>query len=226
MISLRELFKRQILRELRIHARQMRVILNTGLFFLMIMVFFPLSLPANSDILRSIAPGLVWVALVFSFFLSSERLFQQDYGDGVIEQWMVSCYPSSIYVVSKILVHWVLNMLPMLAVCPVIALFFGLNAYELGVLTLSLLCGTPFIIFFCALSAVFGVGMKQQGVLIALILLPLVTPVMIFGSGTVLNAMQGLPVKADLALLLACSILAITCLPLAISGILRVSLVD
>ena len=94
------------------------------------------------------------------------------------------------------------------------------------VLMLSLLFGAPALMYLCALSAVFGAGTKQKGVLMALILLPLTIPILIFGSGSVNIALQELPIQGYLALLLAISLIALVLLPYAIAAIIRISLVD
>lgn len=226
MISLLSLFKRQLSRELRLHLRQLRLIINSCLFFLMIVVFFPLTMTPDIALLRTVAPGLVWIAMLLAMFLSSERLFQQDYDDGVIEQWLVSGYPISLLVSAKILVHWLLNLLPMLLFCPFLAVLFSLTSHETLILMLSLICGTPAILFLCALAAAFSTGIQQKGILMALILLPLTIPVMIFGSGTLISAMQGLPVSGYLALLLALSILSSGFIPFAVAGVIRIALAD
>ncbi len=226
MISLFSLFKRQLLRELRMHLRQLRLILNACLFFLMIAVFFPLTMTPDVTLLRTIAPGLVWIALLFAMFLSAERLFQQDYDEGVIEQWLVSGYPLGVMVSAKMLIHWLLNLTPMFLLCPFLALLFSLTVHETVILMLSLVCGTPAILMLCALAAAFSTGIQQKGLLMALVVLPLTLPVMIFGSGTLTAAMQGLPIQGYLALLLAMSIGAMMTLPFAVAGVIRVGLVD
>ncbi len=226
MIHFLTLFKHQLTRELLLHSRQLRLIVNSCLFFLMILVFFPLTMTPDIHLLRTIAPGLVWIAMLLALFLSAERLFQQDYDDGVIEQWLVSGYPVSLMVSSKILIHWALNLLPMLLFCPFLALLFALNAHETVVLMLSLVCGTPAILLLCALAAAFSTSLQQKGMLMALILLPLTIPVMIFGSGTLIAVMQELPASGYLAILSAMSIVASITLPFAIAGVIRIGLVD
>ena len=226
MISFFSLFRQQLSREMLLHLRQLRLIINSCLFFLMIVVFFPLTMTPDVELLRTIAPGLVWIAMLLAMFLSAERLFQQDYDDGVIEQWLVSGYPISILVSAKIVIHWFLNLLPMLIFCPFLAILFTLNVHETLILMLSLVCGTPAILLLCALAAAFSTGIQQKGILMALILLPLTIPVMIFGSGTLIAAMQGLPVQGYLALLLAMSIAASGLLPFAVAGVFRVGLVE
>ena len=226
MINLLPLFKQQVKRESLLHVRQIRLIVNSSLFFLMVIVFFPLTMPPEALLLRTIAPGVVWMALLLAMLLSAERLFQQDYDDGVVEQWLVSGYPLSLLITAKILMHWLLTLLPMLFFCPLLAFLFALSAYETAIMMLSLICGSPAILFLCALAAAFSTGLKQKSVLMALILLPLTTPVMIFGSGAIIAAMQGLPAVGYLALLLAISLLALAFLPFAMAGVMRISMVD
>lgn len=219
-------FMRLLYREWLLQLRQLRTLVNTSLFFLMTLTFFPLTIPPDSALLRALVPGLIWIVVLLSLFLSSERLFQPDYEDGVIEQWLVSGYPLQWFITAKIVVHWLLNVMLMLIFCPFLSLLFALNCSEMVSVALSLLCGTPVILSLCALSAAFSTGLKQKGVVMALILLPLTIPVMIFGSAAIAAAMQGLAVSGFLALLLAMSVLAMVCLPFAISGIVRIGLVD
>ncbi len=225
-MGLLHLFYRQWVREFRVHCRQLRTVFNACLFFLMVMAFFPLTMPLAQDLSRIILPGLLWIALLFALLLSSEGLFQHDYDEGVIEQWLISGYPVSLFIVAKLGVHWVMTLFPMVLISPVLALLFQLDFYETGMLVSSLLCGTPAILCLCALAAASGSGLKQKGVLMALILLPLTIPVMIFGSGAMGAAIQGQPVLGYLAILLAISLTAMLFLPFAIAGIVRISFVD
>ncbi|WP_133127173.1 heme exporter protein CcmB [Legionella nagasakiensis] len=226
MISLGALFKRQLWRETLLLTRQLRFVINASLFFLMVLIFFPLTMPADHMLLRMIAPGLIWIALLLALIMSAERLFQQDYEDGVIEQWLVSGYPVSLMVLAKILMHWLFNLLPLVVICPVFAVIFALNGHETMILIGSLICGSPALLFLCALAAVFSGGLKQKGIFMALILLPLTVPVMIFGSGAVTVAMQGMAVRGYLALLLAMSLVAACLLPVAIAAMMRISMAD
>lgn len=226
MTSLFGLFKRQVQREFLLHFRQLRLLFNVCLFFLMIVVFFPLTMPPNASLLRVIGPGLVWVAMLLAILLSAERLFQQDYEDGVIEQWLVSGHPVSLIVTAKVLVHWILNIGALLIFTPVIATLFGLSGYEMLVLMMSIICGSPAIFFLCALAAVFSTSLKQKSVLLALILLPLTIPIMIFGSGAMVAAMEGADVQGHLALLLGLSFLSAALLPFATAEVIRTTLAD
>ncbi|MBA3536448.1 MAG: heme exporter protein CcmB [Tatlockia sp.] len=225
-MSLPILFGKQCQREFLLHLRQPRLMLQASLFFLMVTVFFPLTMPPEILVLRSVAPGLVWIAMLLSMLLNSASLFQQDYEEGVIEQWLVSSYPLSIIVAAKLFVHWLINLFPMLIFCPLLALLFSLTWQEMGVLMLSLIAGTPAILFLCGLAAAFSTGIQQKGVLMALILLPLTVPIMVFGSGSLSAAMHGLPVSGYLAFLVAISILATAFLPFAIAAVIRINLSD
>lgn len=220
------LFKHQIKREACFYIRQLRLIINSSLFFLMVMVFFPLTMPPESALLRIITPGLIWIAVLLSMMMSAERMFLQDYEDGVLEQWIVSGYPLSLMITAKLFIHWVAILLPFLFFSPFLALLFGLNFFETHILILSLITGSLVILLLCALAAAFSTGVTQKNMLMALILLPLTIPVMIFGSGVLSAAMQGLPTNGYLALLTAMSLLAGCSLPFAIAGVLKISLGD
>ena len=226
MMGITRLFIRQFTRECLVHARQVRTIVNACLFFFMIMVFFPLTMPPDAALLRTVLPGLVWIAILLAMLLSSERLFQPDYDDGVIEQWLVSGYPIPVFVSAKVWSHWLVIIMPILFFCPILAFLFTLNRHETVVLMLSVFVGSPALLFLCAMAAAFGTGLRQTGVLMALILLPLTIPVMIFGSGAILAAMQGLPVSGYLALLLAMSCIAAGFLPFAVAGVARFGFVE
>ncbi len=226
MTSGLSLFLRLFQRELLIQVRQIKFLVNSCLFFLMLLFIFPLTLKPELMLMRTIAPGLIWMAMLLSMLLSAERMFQHDYEHGVTEQWIVSGQSLNLMISAKVTAHWLFNLLPILILCPLIAVLFSFSPWETWVLILSLLCGTPALLFLCALAAAFGVGVNQRGALMALILLPLTLPLLIFGSGTLNIAMQGLPVKGYLALLLAMSIIAVGFLPYAIAGVVRISHVD
>jgi heme exporter protein B len=222
MIFLTQIFKREIL----LQWRSLRSVVNASLFFLMVLLLFPLGFEANPHLLKKILPGLIWIAALFAFFLSAEGVFQQENEDGVLEQWLLSDAPMHMRIRVKLFVHWVSLIIPIIGLCFLVALLFDLKAIEMGVLMLSLLCGTPTLYMLSAFSAAFGLGLKSQGLFTALIVLPLTLPVMIFGGGVLIQAMQALPVSGNLALLLAVAVLVAWGLPYAISAVIRVGLAD
>ena len=187
----------------------------------MIVVFFPLTLPVGAVGLSSMAPGLVWIAALLALLLSAERLFQADYNDGILEQWVVSGKPLSLRVLAKELAHGVFNLVPMLLFCPLLALLFALPTSTTLGLMLSLLCGTPAVMALCGLAAALGLGLSHKGLVMALLLLPLTLPVLILGAGSVAPEVHG-----AWALLLALSLLACAFLPLATAAVVRISVAD
>ncbi|MDP1603937.1 MAG: heme exporter protein CcmB [Legionella sp.] len=219
-------FFRQFHREFLVNIRQPRLLINSALFFVMITVFFPLTLPANPLIIRQVAPGIIWIAVLLAMLLASERLFQQDYDEGIIEQWLTSGYSVSLIVSAKLLLHWLLTIVPLLLFSPFLAILFGFSSREVIILMASLLAGTPAILYLCALAAAFGTSMQHKGVFMALILLPLTVPVMIFGSSLLSTAIGNQQVLGHLALLLAFSLISVSFLPFAIASIIRISLAD
>lgn len=223
MIGIFPLFKQQLSREWLLQVRELRQVFHSCLFFLMVMVFFPLTMPPVASLLRMVTPGLVWVALLLALLLSADRLFHVDAEDGVLEQWFVSGYPASVFVSAKITIHWLLTLLPILIFCPLLSVLYALNFYETSVMMLGLFCGTPALLGLCALAAAFCTGLQQKGMVMALILLPLTIPILIFGSGALNAAMLDLPVSGYLALLLAMSLVAFCTLPFAIASVLRIN---
>jgi heme exporter protein B len=226
MISLSQIFVKQFRREWLLHVREPRSLFFSSLFFAMVVAFFPLTISPDPHLLRQIAPGVFWVALLLSLLMASERLFQEDFNDGVIEQWLVSGIPVSVLVLAKLSVHCVLNLAPILVLSFVLGALFDLSVSERLIVILTFILAAPVILFLAALAAAFCTIMQQKGVLIALILLPLVIPVMIFGSGALNAAMLQLSVMGYLALLLALLILSVAFLPFAIAAIIRISLTD
>lgn len=222
-MTLYSLFKKQLSREIIVCCRQFRLILNGCLFLLMIIAFFPLLMPYDKQLLQTIAPGVIWIAVILAMFLSSERLFIQDYEDGVIEQWLISGHSLSVIILAKVVVFWLFNIASLLILCPIMALLFVFTWQQLACLVASLLVGTPAILCLCALTAAFGASLKQTGALMAIILLPFTIPVMIFGSAVLSSPQQA---SAYLALLLAFSLIAITCLPGVIACVIRLVLVE
>ncbi len=219
-------FTMQFRRDWLLNCRNKQQLLNSALFFMMIMVFFPLTIPAHSTYLKQLAPGLIWVTVLLAQLLCLERLYKQDLDDGVIEQWLLEPGALVVIVSAKIAVHWLLTIVPLLLYCPFIAFLFDFNLFETAVLALSLCLGSPAILYLSALVAATGNNAAQQGAYMALLLLPLAVPVMIFGSNSMLVAQTHLLPISDFAMLFACSLLALCFLPFAIATIIRVSLVD
>ncbi len=214
------------LREVVLQVREVRRLLNAGLFFLMVLAIFPLGFEANQSALKQLLPGLVWIAALFAFLLSAEGIFHVESEAGVLEQWMLSDVPMHTRIRIKLLVHWLSILLPLMLLSLLVAVLFDLSLSLWGVLAVSLAFGTPILYVLAAFSAAFGLSLKHQGLLTALIVLPLCLPVMVFGGGVLTKAMQGLPVSGDFAFLLAIAILAVWGVPYAVAAVIRVGVAD
>jgi heme exporter protein B len=157
------------------------------LFFILVVLLFPLSLSPDPKLLRMIGPGIVWVAALLSILLSLNRLFQEDYEDGSLEQWIMGPQAFPLLIFIKILSHWLLVYIPLALILPILALMFHLPFQMLAILAISLLIGTPLLTLLGAVGAALLVSLRQSGLLLALILLPLYIPTLIFASSA-LNA--------------------------------------
>jgi len=217
-------FKNQLSREISLRVRDYKSIFNAVLFFLMIVIFFPLTIPINSPGLNLLIPGMIWIGLIFSIFLSSENLFAQDYADGIIEQWLVSTIPVTLLVFAKLIVHGLIIISSVVFLSPILAVIFNLNIYQVFILDLSVIFGAPSVISICALSEAFTVGIKQKSLIMGLVVLPLNIPILILGSAIIRAVIIHEPVSGMLAILLAISCLSGFLLPFAIAGVVRVCL--
>lgn len=215
-------FRDMLVRDSLLAYRRGSETLNPLLFFIIVVTLFPLAVTPEIATLALIGPGIVWVAALLATLLSLPSLFHSDFDDGTLEQLLLSPYPLSMLVSAKILAHWLVTGLPLIIIAPLLALFLHLSVPAIGILMLSLLLGTPTLSLMGAIGAGLTVGLRHGGVLLALIILPLYVPILIFGAGAVINAMAGAPVQGQLAMLAAFLMLAITLAPLASAGALRV----
>ncbi|MDH4305084.1 MAG: heme exporter protein CcmB [Nitrospira sp.] len=196
-----------------------------SLFFLVIVVsLFPLGVGPEPAVLRTIAPGVLWVAALLTCLLSLARVFTPDYLDGVLEQMVLVPQPLSLLVLGKVLAHWVISGFPVVLLSPLLGLQFGLEGEALGVLVLSLLLGTPTLSMIGAIGAALVLGVRGSGLLVALLVLPLYVPVLIFGAGAVTSSVAGIGGEANLSLLGACLVLSLFLAPWATAAALRIAL--
>ena len=223
MRSITSLFGQQMRREWLIQMRQKKSWVNSWLFFIMIVLFFPMTLPADPQLDRIIVPGLIWMTLVLASLLAAERLFQIEYDEGILELWTSSGQPLSVFVIAKLTVHWVLTIVPILLLLPVVTLLFHMTVSVSVVLGISLVCGTLPILLISGLAASFSIMLPQKGILMGLIVLPLILPLLILGAATTTAAAASLPVLGYLAYLSALSCLSLATLPFAIAAVLKVN---
>eukprot|EP01041_Mallomonas_annulata_P015492 gene15492-32756_t len=156
-------------RDLRVALRRRSDTFSTLIFFVMVVSLFPLGVGPEPQLLRTMAPGVLWVAAMLASMLSLPRLFADDYADGTLEQMLLSTYPLSLLVLGKTLAHWVGSGLPLVLLSPVLALQFDLSASATGVLVLSLLLGTPILSLVGSMGAALTVGLRGSSVLLSLL---------------------------------------------------------
>jgi heme exporter protein B len=196
-----------------------------SVFFVVIVAsLFPLGVGPEPAVLRMIASGVLWVTALLACLLSLGRLFTTDYLDGVLEQTLLIPQPLAVLVVGKVFAHWVISGLPVVLLSPLLGLQFGLGGDSLGVLTLSLLLGTPTLSMIGAIGAALTLGLRGSGLLVALLVLPLFVPVLIFGAGAVTSSLAGIGSEANLSLLGACFLLSLAFAPWATAVALRIAL--
>lgn len=211
-------------RDLRLALRR-RADTGAALFFFIIVVsLFPLGVGPEPSQLRTMAPGVVWVAALLAAMLSLGRLFADDHQDGTLEQLLLAACPLSLLVLAKMAAHWLVSGLLLALISPLLALQFGLPADALGVLLMSLLLGTPLLSLIGGIGAALTVGVRGASVLLALLVLPLVAPVLIFGAGAVQASQAGLDVGGHFSLLGAMLAAALFLAPLAAAAALRIAL--
>ncbi len=211
-------------RDLVLAVRRMSDVLTTLFFFIIVVSLFPLGIGPEVEILRLIAPGVVWVAAILASMLALGRLFEGDYRDGTLEQMLLAPQPLSVLVLGKVLAHWAVSGLPLVLMAPLLGLQFGMTVEGLGVLLVSLVLGTPAISLIGAVGAALTLGVRGGGVLVSLLVLPLYIPVLIFGAGAVEASVTGLGAEAHLSLLGAILALALCFAPWATAAALRISL--
>lgn len=218
------LFVGVLRRDLLLALRRKSEVLTSLFFFVIVVSLFPLGIGPELNLLRLIAPGVLWVAALLAAMLSLARLFAADHADGTLEQMLLAPAPLGLLVSAKILAHWLVAGLPLVMLAPVLGLQFDLAAEALGILMLSLLIGTPLLSLIGAIGAALTLGVRGGGVLLSLLTLPLYIPALIFGAGAVEAQAAGLGAGGHLSLLAALLVLAVFFAPWATTAALRIAL--
>ncbi len=212
------------LRDLTLAARKPADMITPLIFFSIVISLFPLGVGPEPALLRTLAPGVLWVAALLATMLSLGRLFASDHDDGTLEQMLLSPQPLTAIVVPKILAHWTTTGLPLVLLSPVLAIQLQLPTAAMPTLILALLLGTPVLSLLGSVGAALTLGLRGGGVLVSLLVLPLYTPILIFGAGAVAASAAGQNPEAYLSLLGAFLIMALGFVPFATAAALRISL--
>jgi heme exporter protein B len=210
-------------RELRLLARQKADWLNPLLFFVIVLSLFPLGVGPEPNLLRIMAPGIVWIAALLSVLLAAERLFKDDYRNGVIEQLVAAQQPLLSFVLAKLITNWLSTGLPLVLLSPLVALLLNIDQASLTAMVFTLLLGTPLLSLLSVMGAALTVSADKGGILLALLILPLYIPLLIFASAAMEAASMALPYHGQLAIMLAMLLCAMALIPLAVISALKLN---
>jgi heme exporter protein B len=214
-----------VTRDLRLAMRSRAELGVQLLFYVIVVALFPLSMTPERNLLATMGPGVLWVAALLASLLSLPRLFASDHADGTLEQIALSPYPLEALIAGKVLAHWLTTGLPVALLAPLLALQYYLDGESVAILVAGLLLGTPILSLLGAVGAALTLGLRGGGgSLLALLILPLYVPVLIFGAGAVDSVRAGLGATANLSLLGAGLALALVGTPFAAAAAVRIAL--
>jgi len=160
-------------RDLLLAWRRRSDVATAVLFFVIVVSLFPLGIGPEPNLLRAIAPGVIWVAALLACMLSLTRMFASDHADGTLDQMLLGAAPLGMIVIARVFAHWMVSGLPLVILSPVLALQFDLAPELLPILVMSLLLGTPVLSLVGAIGAALTLGLRGGGMLLALLVLPL-----------------------------------------------------
>ncbi|WP_334012631.1 heme exporter protein CcmB [Alteromonas sp. S167] len=210
-------------RDLHIAFKQKAELVQPLMFLLMVVTLFPLGVSPAPETLQRIGPGVIWIAAILSSLLAMERLFRDDFQDGALEQYMLSGMALPAVSAVKVAVHWLVSFVPLLILSPLLAMFLNLTYDMYIALMLTLLLGSPLLSLVGAIAVGLTIGLQKGGVLLALLLIPVFIPLLIFATSAVDSAALQLPYQSQLAIIAAMLLLAAALAPFAIAYSLKVS---
>ena len=220
---MRALFAALYLRDLRVAMRRRVDALLPIAFFAVAVALFPLGIGPEPQTLRQIAPGILWVCALLATMLSVSHLYAADHADGTLEQMLLTGQSLAVVAAARAAAHWTLTGLPLVLAAPLFGLMFDLSTAALAVLALTLLLGTPILSLLGSVGAALTLGLRSAGALVILIVLPLSTPALIFGTGAVAAVEGGQSPGGQFSMLGALLILTVLTAPIASAAALRVS---
>ncbi|MCZ6853177.1 MAG: heme exporter protein CcmB [Gammaproteobacteria bacterium] len=217
------LFWIQFHRELVSVARSKEEALNPLLFMFLAISLFALATGGDPKTLQTFAPTIIWVLVLLANMLSLEGLFRRDYEDGTLEQLVLLAEPGFVPVLAKIAAQWCFSGLAMTLLAPVAGLILFLPSTILPTLMITLILGTPALSLLGAVGAALTVGLRRGGVLLAILVLPLYVPILIFGVSAIMQQGNGITTDAQIYWLMAITMISITIAPFLVHAALRIS---
>ena len=217
-------FTAVVKRDVVLAMRRKTEVLMAVFFFVVVAALFPLGIGPDLNTLRMVAPGILWVGALLASMLSLNRLFASDYADGTLEQMALAPTGLTQLVAGKVVAHWLLSGFPLVVLAPLLGVQFDLSATALWTLSLSLLIGTPVLSLIGSIGAALTLGVRGGEVLIAMLVLPLYVPTLVFGAGAVQAEVTGLGASAQLSILAAMTLISAVLSPWASTAALRLAL--
>jgi heme exporter protein B len=208
--------------EILISLRKPHSWLTPLLFFIIVVCLFPLALGADTALLNSIAPAIIWIAALLAVVMSVGTIFSDDAAAGCLDLLLLSPRSLTLLVLCKTISHWLTHCLPLIVLCPLLGILLNLTLGTQITLIISLLLGTPILSLLGAIGAGLTVGVRQQGLLLPVLIMPLYIPVLIFGTGSVLAVQSHLPITSYYAILGAFALIALAFAPWLTGMALRV----
>ena len=210
-------------RDLMIAGRRLSDAVAVVMFFVLAVVLFPLGVGPELEILQRIAPGIIWVAALLAAMLSLDQIFQSDADDGSLDLLVLAPIPLETVVLAKCCAHWMVTGLPLILAAPILGFLLNLPATGHFVMLITLIVATPTISLLGSVGAALTVGARRGGVLVALLILPLLTPILIMSASAVDLALAGLNYVPLVLLLLAFFLVSVVLCPLASAAALRLA---
>ncbi|MBI78273.1 MAG: heme exporter protein CcmB [Rhodospirillaceae bacterium] len=208
-------------REVRLAFNQLGDNAIIVLFFILAAILFPLGVGPEPKFLADLAPGILWVIALLASLLSFEKLFSSDFEDGSLEQLALTSAPLEIVVLAKATAHWLTTGVPIMTLTPLIAVFYQMPLSGYNILLVSMVLGTPTMSLIGTVGAALTLGSKRGNVLISLLVVPLIIPVLIFGTAAIEAAINDYPTMQHLMLLAAFFLISLVFTPIATASALR-----
>jgi heme exporter protein B len=214
-----------MLRDMRLAVRVGGGALMGALFFLIVVVMVPFAVGPDLNLLARIGPAILWLGALLASLLALDRLFATDYEDGSLDLLMMAPMPLELAVAAKAIAHWLTTGLPLVLIAPLLGLMLNVELNAIGALMLTLAAGTPALTFIGLIGAALSVALRRGGLLLAVLVLPLTIPVLIFGVAAAEAAIVGpAPFGPPFTILCALSLASFVLGPYAAAAALRYGL--
>ena len=210
-------------RDLLIAYKRKNDLFNPFMFFILVATLFPIGISPEPEVLGEISAGVLWISALLASLLAMDNLFRADFEDGSLELLMLSPHPLYFLVLAKNVAHWLVSGLPVVLVSPLIAYMLNFPEGSYLTLVLTLLLGTPVLSLLGSIGVALTVGLGSRGLILAVITLPMSVPVLIAGTLTVSQTLDGASLSGYLAIMGAMLVSAFTLAPLASAAALRIS---